>query len=80
MINMGLVGKARKGVAVGCCKAAAAAAAAAATIAGVGVLVLVCGLMAPECIALALGVVDEVDTSNLGVNCLRKKKPIIKYF
>lgn len=70
IIKMGFVGKARNGVLGGCCNAAAAAAAAAAaTMAGVGVLVLVCGLMAPECTELALGVVDVVvETSSFGVS------------
>lgn len=71
IISMGFVGNARNGVAGGCCKAAAAAAAAAATIAGVGVLVRVCGLMAPLTTAGTLGVVEVVDTSNFGVNCLQ---------
>lgn len=70
MINMGFVGNAKNGVAGGCCRAAAAAAAAAATMAGVGVLVRVWGLIAPGTTAGTLGVVEVVETSNLGVNCL----------
>lgn len=70
MIKIGFVGNARNGVVAGGCKATAAAAAAAATMAGVGVLLRVCGLMAPATVA-ALGVADEVLTSSLGVSWLQ---------